>query len=171
MIIRQAVHDLFAVAAEAHEARLLEDAQLVRHRTLRGSHFVGDGAHRLSLLHEGIENLDTRGVGKDLEQVGQVVEQFLVGHLRTVEVGDVACAMVLAAAAAFLFAVKLVNQHVVINHMRHRAFHVCLNEAKYILQRPARLGTAQEKPFSPAVDIAITSCDSNLYVYEHFIIC
>ena len=52
--------------------------------------------------------------------------------------------MMLTAAAAFLLAVKLVNQHVFISHMRHHAFHVCLNEAQYILQRLFCPDTAQE---------------------------
>ena len=61
--------------------RLLERAQLVRHRRLRGRGRFGDVGHAELATHEGIEDLDTRGVAKDLEQVGKVVQQLLVGKV------------------------------------------------------------------------------------------
>ena len=61
--------------------RLLERAQLVRHRGLRGRSCFGDVCHAELTAHEGVEDLDTRGVAEDLEQVGKVVQQLLVGKV------------------------------------------------------------------------------------------
>ncbi len=59
--------------------RLLEDAQLVGDCGLRGAEVLGDLVDALLIVHEGIEDLDARGVAEDLEDLGQVVEQLLLG--------------------------------------------------------------------------------------------
>ena len=61
--------------------RLLECAQLVRHRGLRGFGRFGDVCHAELAAHEGVKDLDARGVAEDLEQVGEVVEKLLVGKV------------------------------------------------------------------------------------------
>lgn len=81
MIVSERVENVAAVAAELDQVRLLKRAQLVRHRRLRGCGRFGDVGHAELTAHEGIENLDARGVAEDLEQVGEVVEKFLVGKV------------------------------------------------------------------------------------------
>lgn len=81
MIVSERVENVAAVAAELDQVRLLKRAQLVRHRRLRGRGRFGDVSHAELAAHEGIENLDARGVAEDLEQVGKVVEKFLVGKV------------------------------------------------------------------------------------------
>jgi hypothetical protein len=47
-------------------------------------------SHAQLAMHQRIEDLDARRVGEHLEEVGQIVEQFLVGHALVVG-GDVLC--------------------------------------------------------------------------------
>ena len=61
--------------------RLLKRAQLVRYCRLRGFGRFGDVCHAELATHEGVEDLDARGVAEDLEQVGEVVEKLLVGKV------------------------------------------------------------------------------------------
>ena len=81
MIVGKRVEDVAAVAAELDQVRLLKRAQLVRYCRLRGCGRLGDVSHAELASHEGIENLDARGVAEDLEQIGQVVQQLLVGKV------------------------------------------------------------------------------------------
>ena len=53
----------------------------MRHRGLRRRGCFGDVCHAEFAAHESVENLDARGVAEDLEQVGEVVEKFLVGKV------------------------------------------------------------------------------------------
>ena len=81
MVVAEGVDHLLALALELDQVRLLQAAQLMRDSALRHAHYLGDVAHAQVLPHQGVQNLDARGVGEHLEQVGEVVEQFLVGHL------------------------------------------------------------------------------------------
>ena len=81
MIVGERVENVAAVAAELDQVRLLKRAQLVRYCRLRGRGRFGDVSHAELATHEGIENLDACGVAEDLEQVGQVVQQLLVGKV------------------------------------------------------------------------------------------
>jgi hypothetical protein len=81
VIVGKRVEDVAAVATELDQVRLLERAQLVRYCRLRGFGRFGDVRHTQLATHEGIENLDARGVAEDLEQVGKVVQQLLVGKV------------------------------------------------------------------------------------------
>ena len=79
--VGERVEDIAPVAPEFNQVRLLECAQLVRHRGLRGFGRFGDVCHAELAAHEGVKDLDTRGVAEDLEQVGEVVEKLLVGKV------------------------------------------------------------------------------------------
>ena len=81
VVVGERVEDIAPVAPEFNQVRLLECAQLVRHRGLRGFGRFGDVCHAELAAHEGIEDLDARGVAEDLEQVGEVVEKLLVGKV------------------------------------------------------------------------------------------
>jgi hypothetical protein len=81
VIVGERVENVAAVAAELDQVRLLKRAQLVRYCRLRGCGRFGDVSHAELAAHEGIEDLDACGVAKDLEQVGQVVQQLLVGKV------------------------------------------------------------------------------------------
>ncbi len=80
VIVGQRVDDVFAVALELDEARLLEHAQLMGDGALRDADDVGDVGNAAIGFHERVKDLDARGVGECLEQVGEVVEQLVVGH-------------------------------------------------------------------------------------------
>ena len=81
VIVGKRVENVAAVAAELDQVRLLKRAQLVRYCRLRGCGRLSDVGHAELAAHEGIENLDTCGVAEDLEQVGQIVQQLLVGKV------------------------------------------------------------------------------------------
>ena len=81
MIVSERVENVAAVAAELDQVRLLKRAQLVRHRRLRGRGRFGDVSHAELAAHEGIENLDARGVAEDLEQVGKPVKRIIIDRV------------------------------------------------------------------------------------------
>lgn len=59
-----------SVAAIAHQARSLEDAQVLRHRRLRHARLLGERAYGLlSLAHQSLEDCPPRWIGQGLEQV------------------------------------------------------------------------------------------------------
>ena len=70
MVVGEGVVDVAPVAPKLHEARLLEDAQLVRYGALRGLGGLRDVGDAELAAHEGVENLDARRVAEDFEKVG-----------------------------------------------------------------------------------------------------
>ena len=66
-IISQRVNDLLAVTYEVHETLLFHATQLMRRGTLRNTRCMRNVGNALGTLHEGIQNLETRWVGEDLD--------------------------------------------------------------------------------------------------------
>ena len=81
VVVGEGVVDVAAVASKFDEARLLENAQLMRNGALRGFGGFGDVRDAELAAHEGVKDFDARGVTEDFEEVGKVVEQLLVGHV------------------------------------------------------------------------------------------
>lgn len=81
MIIRERVEDVSAVAAKFDQVGAFKRAQLMGDGRLGRLCGVSNIGYAQLAAHEGIENLDARGVAKDLEEVCKVVEQLLVGKV------------------------------------------------------------------------------------------
>ena len=81
MIVGERVDDVFAIPLKFHESRGLKRSQLMGNRALSGAHKLGDVGDAEIAAHQRVEDLDARRVGEHLEQVGEVIEDLLVGQL------------------------------------------------------------------------------------------
>ena len=82
MVIVQCVVNGFSVPAEPHELGILEDPELVAHRGLAQLHRVRDVLHTEFIVVQGIQDLDAGGVAEHPEQVGQLVQHFVIRHVQ-----------------------------------------------------------------------------------------
>ena len=81
MIVRQEIIDGLALPAVADEIGVLENTELVGNGRLRHPQKLRNRAHAHLRLEQRVENLHPRGVGKNLEQVAQIAQQFVGGKL------------------------------------------------------------------------------------------
>lgn len=81
VIIGEGVQDVASIATEFDEVRLLERSQLMGDRGLRRFGGLGDIGNAELAAHEGVEDLDARGVAKNLKQVCKIVEELLIGKV------------------------------------------------------------------------------------------
>lgn len=81
MSVGQGVEDGFAFPAAFDQLALLQTPQLVGDGRLAHAQQLRDIAHAHFRLKQDIQDPDAGGVAKDLEQLSQVVQDVLVGHL------------------------------------------------------------------------------------------
>ena len=81
MVIVQCVVNSFALPAEPHQFAVLEHPELMAHGGLAQLHRVGDVLHAQLVIVERVQDLDAGGVAKYPEQVGQLVEHLVIGHI------------------------------------------------------------------------------------------
>ena len=83
MVIRQRIVHLLSVAATAHQMALFEHAQLMRDRRLAHLQRGRNIPDTALVVEQAMQYADPRGIRKDLEQIGKVVDQFFVVHFCT----------------------------------------------------------------------------------------
>ena len=81
MVIVQCVVNSFALPAEPHQFAVLEHPELMAHGGLTQLHRIGDVLHAQLVIVERVQDLDAGGVAKYPEQVGQLVEHLVIGHI------------------------------------------------------------------------------------------
>ena len=61
---------------------ILEHPQLVAHGRLAQLHGVGNVLHAQLIVVQGVQDLDAGGVAEHPEQVGQLVQHFVIRHVQ-----------------------------------------------------------------------------------------
>jgi hypothetical protein len=81
VLIRKGIINGLAVPSEADELGLLQNAELMRDRGNRHAEKLRDIANAHFAFEKQIKDLDPGAVAENLEKLGKIIKQFLIGHL------------------------------------------------------------------------------------------